>query len=151
MIKRFLGALKKLYLSITAEVEIENKLDFLSGLRGILALNVVLAHHFYAIKAGDSELISVIRSLAGPFAVIGFFVLSSFLLTYRLLIDFKKSAKFEQTIGIIIQYFTRRILRIYVPFFVFCACVELGPGFLQAWDTYPSFFDLVSLKLLCKN
>ncbi len=58
MIKRYLRALKKLYLSITAEVEIKNKLDFLCGLRGILALNVVLAHHFYDICLSSSLIIS---------------------------------------------------------------------------------------------
>jgi len=95
--------------------------EYLDGLRGSYCLAVL----FYHASGYHSFIYNEFRFFAaiGPcFGVIGFFVLSSFLLTYRLLCDLTHTESINtlSKINVIIQkYFIRRFFRVYIPFFVY--------------------------------
>ena len=57
----------------------------------------------------------------------GFFVLSSFLLTYRLLVDFNRASDYKALLLITLKYAIRRFLRIYVAFFLFATLLQVTP------------------------
>jgi peptidoglycan/LPS O-acetylase OafA/YrhL len=97
-----------------------SQFEYLDGLRGSYCLAVL----FYHASGYHSFIHNEFRFFAaiGPFyGVIGFFVLSSFLLTYRLLCDLThESVNSMSKINVIIQkYFIRRFFRVYIPFFVY--------------------------------
>ncbi|CAF1051876.1 unnamed protein product [Brachionus calyciflorus] len=76
--------------------------DFLTGFRGLLALLVLLHHASYDLKLkGDYELFKGIGYYVG---VIGFFVLSSFLLTHRLIIDLEMSFSLKNISNVILKF-----------------------------------------------
>jgi peptidoglycan/LPS O-acetylase OafA/YrhL len=82
-------------------------------------------------------------------AVIGFFILSSFLLTYRLFKDFKESKNTTEELFCTIKYFLRRFFRIYLSFVVFCALIKLpiyGRVIGGIYGHYNTFLNLVSLQ-----
>lgn len=100
--------------------KVKSQFEYLDGLRGSYCLAVL----FYHASGYHSFIYNEFRFFAaiGPFyGVIGFFVLSSFLLTYRLLCDLThESVNTLSKINVIIQkYFIRRFFRVYVPFFVY--------------------------------
>lgn len=83
----------------------------------------------------------------------GFFVLSSFLLTYRLLVEFnKKSNLLKDSLLIVIQYAVRRFFRIYVVYFLFCLAVHYGPYYIGGYfhyyygSFYAPFLSMVTLQ-----
>jgi len=87
-------------------------------------------------------------------AVNGFFILSTFLLTYRLsteLIDLKFKC-IRNVIIVVLKYFVRRFFRIYLVYVVFSTLVKFGPKILGGFVNYtngffyPSWQDMVLLK-----
>ena len=102
------------------------------------------------IKSNDNcELFNYLQSVTHTVSVYGFFVLSSFLLTYKLLneLDNSNYSKF----WIIIKYLIRRFFRIYLVFFLVATCIKFGPKYLEGRlndfePTYNSWSDIVSLK-----
>ena len=102
-----------------------NRFDFLDGYRGLLCLLVIMQHSqgFYSLS-GDYEIFKRVGLYVG---VSGFFILSSFLLTYRLLIEFQKASNTAQSLLVFIKYSIRRFFRIYVTFFLFVTAVKYGP------------------------
>ena len=132
-------------------------IDFLTGFRGSMALSVILEHSSHegnnTYQAGRKELF-VFYDIGFFYGVINFFILSSFLLTYRLLSDFSKTnGSPQQIIIVIMKYFIRRFFRIYVPFVIFTTSViyvwpKLGG---HDWFHYPSWTSLVTLQKSGQN
>jgi peptidoglycan/LPS O-acetylase OafA/YrhL len=127
------------------EEKIENKLDFLDGFRGTLAIWVLVGHvnlKNFGTGIGPFD-------LTGHYiGVNGFFILSSFLLTYRLFDEFvNKSNNYRDSILIIIKYFLRRLFRIYLPFVITVTLIKSNTELFGGSFDYPSsWYDLVTLK-----
>lgn len=129
------------------------RFDFLDGYRGTLALIVVIAH---AKKHRECEIVNFIVDISRTVAVDGFFVLSSFLLTHRLLTQFDKLDKsksgFKEKTLIILQYLIRRFFRIYLVFVLYATSLKFGPKLIGGYFNYerdyfyPSWLDLVTLQ-----
>jgi peptidoglycan/LPS O-acetylase OafA/YrhL len=101
---------------------------FLDSCRGLSALIVVIAHIRTVLSKGNTG--DVFFELAGAVdhALEAFFLLSSFLLTYRMISEIAKHGKFNRKfVHIIAKYFIRRFFRIYLVYFA-----------------YVSFFTMVS-------
>jgi peptidoglycan/LPS O-acetylase OafA/YrhL len=99
------------FVSVFKSQKRSNNFDFLDGYRGFLVLTVI-AHHF-------DLYFEIINGIGYRIGVLGFFMLSAYLLTYRLLIDFDAVATHRDRFIIILQYFIRRLFRIYLPFIIF--------------------------------
>ncbi|CAF0866565.1 unnamed protein product [Brachionus calyciflorus] len=122
-----------------------SRFDFLDGYRGLCAITVALHHmmsFFPDIKCENDVFIT-----AGFFiGVFGFFVLSSFLLTYKMLKDFSKAATYSDFILIILKYSIRRLFRIYFSYVVYVTLISFGPKFAKGVYTYPPWSSLILLK-----
>jgi peptidoglycan/LPS O-acetylase OafA/YrhL len=102
-----------------AQQEGENtKWNFLNGYRGFLALYVILAH---SPDRNKSEIVDFAVHSARVIALFGFFVMSAFLLTYRLIKDLESAAKSSSTAVwiVLFKYTIRRFFRIYVVVILF--------------------------------
>ncbi len=75
---------------ITIRVDEIEKIDFLDGFRGTLAIWVLMMHSTYALKVNK-----YFRGTGSYIGVPCFFILSSFLLTYRLLNQFNNDKNKE--------------------------------------------------------
>ncbi|CAF0896494.1 unnamed protein product [Brachionus calyciflorus] len=122
--------------------------DYLDGYRGFLALIVTCAHtNHYSAK---NEIINFFHTISQSVGVYGFFVLSSFLLTYRLLNELQ--VKQNDKIRIILKYFVRRFFRVYFIFFLYCTSVKFGPRVLgghinyHEYLHYSSWWSLITLN-----
>ena len=93
-------------------------IDFLDGYRGVLAYWVFISHvNLHGNLTGDYD---YFRKTGYFIAVIGFFLLSSYLLTYRLVEELKKHGDdLIPILLIFLKYFIRRFFRIYIPFAIF--------------------------------
>ena len=123
-------------------------IDFLDGYRGVLSYWVFMTHVQVLAKLnGDYEYFMGSGYFIG---VIGFFLLSSFLLTFRLLQELKKDGDdLIPILLIFLKYFIRRFFRIYIPFALFCTLVKfaspmIGGGSLSWNET--SYSQLLSLN-----
>ena len=104
--------------------KIKNHVDFLDGYRGTLAIWVLLGHcYMYANLDGDFRYFEFTALFIG---VCGFFLLSAYLLTYRLLDDLSKNEtkSIKQIISTLIKYFIRRFFRIYIPYAMICVLIK---------------------------
>ena len=121
--------------------ESNNKINFLDGYRGTLALWVLVGHTSLLINGPGMD------PFGHHIGVNGFFILSSFLLTYRLLDELiTKSFNFRSTLLVIVKYFIRRFFRIYVPFVITVTLIKRD-AFYGGNFSYPSsWHDLVYLK-----
>jgi peptidoglycan/LPS O-acetylase OafA/YrhL len=93
-----------------------SKWNFLNGYRGFLALYVILAH------SGDKnrdEIVDFAVHSSRVIALFGFFVMSAFLLTYRLLKDLMQSKSTSNDCTVLIKYAIRRFFRIYAVIVLF--------------------------------
>ncbi len=118
-----------------------NRIVFLDGARGLFALLVVYGHiiKFYT-TFNIAESTTIYMTVL---VVAGFFVQSSFLLTQKFLSDLFKIPRIPpiQRDGkdalrrrehmnaiylLILTYFIRRFLRVYVPFFMLCTVISFG-------------------------
>ena len=134
----------------------EKRFDFLDGFRGLCAFSIIAVHSAGG-KAYFKNTIMGVMTTHGGFtqsiAMPGFFLLSSFLLTYRLtyeLIDESSSlghgSKKREYIKIISKYFIRRFFRIYIPFVVYCSCIKMSPSYLGGGQGYDTWLKLISLR-----
>jgi len=103
------------------------KFEHLDSLRGLLCLNVVLIHAGQLMPV-QSIFLKQYFDKTLVFAVPGFFLLSAFLLTYRLLLELfnYKSTELKQIVKLLAKYAIRRFFRIYpllVIFIVFIKCL----------------------------
>lgn len=133
-----------------------DRFEFLDGYRGFCAIIVCISHmiNFYPLT-GEFAILTYTGYFIG---VAGFFVLSSFLLTYRMMKEFYRENSFLSCISIVIQYAIRRFFRIYIPYFIFCTAVKFGPKYVGGnynyWGSsggYNSWYDLVTLNSPGKN
>lgn len=114
-------------------------LDFLDGLRGFFAISVVVGH--LAFDGGLDNSWGGGPQLGVP----GFFVMSSFLITYGLhrQLDSKKPSSAIENYGILLQYAIKRILRVFPLFVLTAYIVQITRAYGEDCAT---FADLVSLK-----
>ena len=120
----------------------ETRFDFLDGYRGSLALFVVIAH---APKHSSCPFLQSFSLIVDRYSISGFFLLSSFLLTYRLLKDFHKP---NSNIALsILQYSIRRFFRIYVVVTVFAIGAVHGPK-IFAGDQYGRYNSVLTILTL---
>lgn len=106
---------------------------FLDAYRGLMCLMVVVTHSSHSIRYNTKnlEFVNMFVKLVRTCGLAGFFLLSSFLLTYRLCNELDKvPLRSKQTALIISKYFIRRFMRIYVVFFVYCTLFTVLPYFL---------------------
>jgi peptidoglycan/LPS O-acetylase OafA/YrhL len=125
-----------------------SRFTVLDGIRGFLAISVVFHHTAYDLDLkGDYSIFKGIGYWAG---VIGFFVLSSFLLTYRLFVELENenAANNGKTfLQVIIHYFLRRLFRIYLAFMTFCTVLKQYQSLVGGkFKWYTSWFSLITLQ-----
>jgi peptidoglycan/LPS O-acetylase OafA/YrhL len=102
--------------------KIKNHIDFLDGYRGSLAFWVLLGHcYMYASLDCDYRYFEFTALFIG---VCGFFLLSAYLLTYRLLDELNGNESIKHIIITIIKYFIRRFFRIYMPYALICVLIK---------------------------
>lgn len=118
----------------------QNRFDFLDAYRGSLALIVVIAHSQNGI---DCPFLTSILHLSQKYSISGFFLLSSFLLTYRLLKDFHKPN--SSILLCIIQYFIRRFFRVYLLFALFTWAAIEGPELFAGYGRYEDPVQILTL------
>lgn len=135
-LRKYLDRLVFKYTPLHDETKMQPKqvrLDFLDGYRGLLALNIVWAHAKDDYKC---IVLDIIGNWAQKFAITGFFLLSSFLLTHRLIKDLQKPTNLK--LLSILQYFIRRFFRIYVVYILFAIVAKYGPSFVAGF-TYGNY------------
>lgn len=121
--------------------------EYLDGYRGLLALIVACAHTIH--YSAKSELVNFLNIISQSVGVYGFFVLSSFLLTYRLLKELENTKSISRSI---LDYLFRRFFRVYLPFFIYATSVKFGPKIIGGHINYhehlyySSWTSLVSLN-----
>lgn len=112
-----------------------SKFQFLDPLRGFFAMIVVVGHLQYVAPWGPWGIVDFFHTHIGVF---GFFILSSFLLTYRMFSEFTNivSDKGKTVCNKVISLFSsttkfaiRRITRIQPLFIVVAAAIKYGPPF----------------------
>lgn len=125
----------------TAQV---SRYDHLDGYRGYLAILVLLQHSCNDLKLeGDYKIFDSVGNFVG---VSGFFALSSFLLTHRLLIEFEKATSMIDVGAIVIKYALKRFCRIYLAFVIYCTAIKFGPKIIGGDWGHSSWISLVSLN-----
>ena len=107
-----------------------NRWEFIDGYRGSLALIVVIIHS----RVNDKcEIVNITHGYSQSYSIAGFFMLSAFLLTYRLLKDFTKANRDpKQYLLHTLKYFIRRFFRIYLYYILFYTAAKYGPGWIGA-------------------
>lgn len=92
-------------------------------------------------------------SLQGYFMGVNcFFILSSYLLSYRLYLDFQSSNhKFKEHLLIILKYFVRRLCRIYLPFVTCAAIIIKISHHFKLFYRYNTFWDTILMRRHEKN
>ena len=126
----------------------KGKFDFLDGLRGSFAFWVVMHHITQHINNANNTDYYFFFFLGSYIGVVGFFVLSSFLLTYRLLIEFDNNNKPNGITLITLKYFIRRFFRIYLPFVFFVSLIK-SVSYIKFGANYPypsSWWAMITLK-----
>ena len=129
--------------------------EFLDSFRGLMAIIICIAHIQKDLgNTNKDDLMDTAQKLATPLSLPGFFILSSFLLTYRLMSEVSniKGPVFSKKLVLILaKYFIRRFFRIYVVLFIYCTIWTLTPRFyegklrdmmLPAWA---SWYEILSL------
>ncbi len=138
-------------------IEKINRFLFLDSFRGLCAIIVMVSHSYNYFKDTPffiHKYLIQVQEYGQTLAVNGFFILSTFLLTYRLsteLIDLKFKC-IRNVIIVVLKYFVRRFFRIYLVYVVFSTLVKFGPKILGGFVNYtngffyPSWQDMVLLK-----
>ena len=144
------------------EKENSTFIDFLTGFRGTLAISVICSHgvnfftnpsppsnsfpqaklfkQIFSPTSSSANDILLFKGMGHWYGVYGFFFLSSFLLTYRLYIDFTKTDHSKLQIALaIVKYFIRRFFRIYLPYVAYCSMIKYYPKFGNAHNNHPSW------------
>ena len=135
---------------------------FLDSFRGLCAFCVMFHHAFiygkiFQIEKQDNNRLSIFINnffqanlyYSQTLAVNGFFILSSFLLTYRLILDITDSSNQSliKIMKVVLKFLVRRTFRVYLPFVIYCTVVKIDPmiaggGFYE----YTSWLNLTILN-----
>jgi len=127
--------------------------EFLNSFRGICASIVVVSHSCWNQDKENLNKFLTVITKSSNLAVMGFFILSSFLLTYRFMTDLNRYC-FKLTLSL---YFIRRFFRIYIVFVVYCTLLKNGPKFFGGiyndakYSYFASWTDLISLRKMGIN
>lgn len=127
------------------ENTLQNRFDHLDGFRGFLAILVVCQHSLSHLPlSGDYKIFEQVGNYIG---VSGFFELSSFLLTYRLLKDFDRSinSNFDTAI-VVLKYAVKRFFRIYVTFVIYVTILKTNEKLFGGIWGFSSWYSLVTLQ-----
>ena len=111
----------------------QSRFEYLDGYRGSLAIIVAISHTIPNLEKQSD----IWRSTIGyslTYGVAGFFMLSAFLLTFRLLEELDNTQNRQLIIVIIIKYFIRRFFRIYLVYILFVTAIKFGPKKLSEHD-----------------
>ena len=105
---------------------------FLDSFRGLAAISVICQHTFSFIDAPHHIMNGLL------FGVNAFFLLSAFLLTYRLIVQYENAGNnLKKLVEVTIKYMVVRFFRIYAPFvcacFLFAVIEALYFGDKDAW------------------
>lgn len=125
-----------------------NRFEFLDGYRGSLAFLVALAH---AKGSLNCLFLEGLANLSQRYCIAGFFLLSSFLLTYKLVKDLVKSHDENRDTSTwvipVLQYFIRRFFRVYLVFALFVWGAVYGPDFIAGYTfgMYEEFWQVLLL------
>ena len=115
--------------------------DFLDSYRGLAALTVFCHHTGFSLGLG-------IVYNGGWFGVPAFFQLSSFLLTYRLIVQYKKLQlnEWRSYLKITLRYCIMRFCRIYLTYFIFCVYLVLYEQWIlnNKYDLRNRFLALIT-------
>lgn len=132
-----------------------NRYEYLDGYRGSLAIVVAISH---IINHPSCEIFNATLAYSSTYAVAGFFMLSAFLLTHRLLDEFDRidSNKWQPILLTLSKYTIRRFFRIYLVYVMFVIALKFGPSssFLTSHEllTYEaSFWQMVTLGNAGRN
>lgn len=122
----------------------------LNGLRGFLAFIVLMSHSSNDFGLGCDYILFI---GAGYYVgVIGFFVLSAFLLTHRLIVDLENTQNIKESVFVCIKYMIRRFFRIFIPFFIYCMILKSNQSIIGGnYTKFSSFFELVTMQTVGNN
>ncbi len=134
----------------------KTSLDFLDGFRGFLANTVIIAHIGQQLGLGDIGPVvqPIVNKASYHISVMGFFVLSAFLLTYRSMIDFYYTKSLKMYIIHAAQYSIRRFFRIYLVFAILFTLIHHGPAIFTGYyelDAYADYAKGMSLSYVGTN
>lgn len=118
----------------------ESRFDFLDGYRGSLAFTVLVIHSRIH---ENCEIVNIFYGFSQSYAIAGFFMLSAFLLTYRLLAEFSKTSDPFQFLLYTVKFFIRRFFRVYLYYILFYMVAKNSPDW---WFGYPRWSFSKSLK-----
>lgn len=127
------------------------RFEFLDGYRGSLALLITIAHAKYN---DHEQTLNLFSSYTQIYSVAGFFMLSAFLLTYRLLRAFDDEAittinynnnRPKRLLLAILHYLVRRFFRICIAYWVMIYMIKNGHEYLAGYarGAYASWFDIL--------
>ena len=138
---------------------VSKRFKFLDSIRGMCALIVMIVHAQGLLKSIQTNgllkrfdsffdsMLKFVSNYSHAFAVNGFFLLSSFLLTYRLIDDFSKTNNsIRMMFKVIVKFFIRRLFRVYLPYLVFCSAVAINSKYAGGDLNYASWLNMVTLK-----
>jgi hypothetical protein len=123
-------------------------LDFIDNIKGFLLLILLSGK----VKKKQANFVALIDFFNGytTFVITAFFVLNSFLLTYRLLIQFEQSSTIKQDILILVKYGIRRLFRVYllvlfIRLFIINKSVHFSSVLSDYFATFTDFFFVESI------
>lgn len=120
----------------------DHRFEFLDAYRGTLILIVVIAQ---AKEGIDMVFLNGIENIAQMYSIAGFFLLSSFLLTYRMLIQLHKPKSMVSfTVSV---YAIRRFFRVYLIFVGFAFIARYGPRIFTG-NNNNMIFNMMLIKTL---
>jgi peptidoglycan/LPS O-acetylase OafA/YrhL len=105
-------------------MDAKKNMKVLNGYRGFLAISVTMNHLVGYLKTNIALGHWFIWNSIGYCSVPGFFFLSAFLLSYRLLSDFENVQSFKLCFLKILLYAVRRLFRIYFVFLAFWTIIH---------------------------
>ncbi len=143
--------MKELFSTSKVDNEKNTRFQSLDGFRGTLVLSVVLEHLTVFRQVVEKD--NIFTSLGTYYGVSSFFVLSAFLLTYKVFSLMNETNGSLKEIGkITINYIIRRFFRIYVPYFFFITVLILTKQSNSlVYVSYASWIELVFLQKPRKN
>lgn len=124
----------------------KSRFDWLDGYRGSLAIIVTYGHTILPNRPLQCDFLNPINSQ--KYSIAGFFMLSSFLLTYRLLVELSKTKTNREILLVVLKYAIRRFFRIYVVYICFAFSAKYGPTFIGGYTaaSFMSSIDLITLN-----